>query len=135
MHLKTAALLLLKINIWIFSKKLEWYNFVHIFSSFQLSNYNVQDVRGDGGCYYRCLSLYFTGSEDNYMRYRREVMNYIRDNLDNYSTMIKSEIGRAATTSDYFSRKTRADRSVGKVIINSYMKRMKLWIHYHCRRR
>ena len=77
---------------------------------FQLSSYNVQDVTGDGGCYYRCLSLFFTGNENNYMRFRREVMAYIREHVDNYSTMIKSEIGRTSSTSDYFSRKMRADR-------------------------
>ncbi len=38
-------------------------------------------MKGDGGCYYRCLSLYFTGSESNYMKYRREVLDYIRENL------------------------------------------------------
>ncbi|CAB4063775.1 unnamed protein product [Lepeophtheirus salmonis] len=75
----------------------------------KLSGYTVQDVRGDGGCYYRCLSLYFTGTESNYNNYRREVMSYIRENLDNYSSMIKSEIGYASTN-DYFSRKTRTDR-------------------------
>ncbi|TRY67755.1 hypothetical protein TCAL_15861 [Tigriopus californicus] len=75
----------------------------------KLTGYDVQDVKGDGGCYYRCLSLYFTGSEDNYMKYRRDVMAYIRQNLDNYSSMIRSEIGRSSTN-DYFSRKTRADR-------------------------
>ena len=57
----------------------------------QLSGYTLRDVRGDGGCYYRCLSLYFSGSEENYMKYRREVLAYIRENLDNYSSMIKSE--------------------------------------------
>jgi hypothetical protein len=44
------------------------------------------------------------------MRYRREVMSYIRENLDNYSSMIRSEIGQRGSTNDYFSRKTRADR-------------------------
>ncbi len=72
-----------------------------------MAGFDVKDVRGDGGCYYRCLSLYFTGSEDSYMKYRREVLAYIRENLDNYQSMIRSE---TASTSDYFSRKTRADR-------------------------
>lgn len=84
---------------------------VHTFPSSvrgKLSGYDVQDVRGDGGCYYRCLSLYFTGSEDNYNKYRREVVNYIKDNQDTYSSMIKSEVGYAST-SDYFSRKMRTD--------------------------
>ena len=74
-----------------------------------MSSYDVQDVKGDGGCYYRCLSLYFTGSEENYMKFRREVMAYLRSNLDSYSSMIRSET-RGANTTDYFSRKTRADR-------------------------
>ena len=42
---------------------------------------------------------------------RREVMNYIRDNLDTYSSMIKSEVGYASTN-DYFSRKLRTDHQV-----------------------
>ena len=41
--------------------------------NFQLSAYDVQDVRGDGGCYYRCLSLYFTGSEESYNKYRSNI--------------------------------------------------------------
>jgi hypothetical protein len=78
-----------------------------IFLNLQLAGYDVKDVRGDGGCYYRCLSLFFNGSEENYMKYRREVLAYIRENLDNYQSMIRSE---TTSTSDYFSRKTRADR-------------------------
>jgi len=73
----------------------------------KLGSYDVKDVRGDGGCYYRCLSLFFSGSEENYMRYRREVLAYIKENLENYSTMIRSE---TASTNDYFSRKMRSDR-------------------------
>lgn len=75
----------------------------------KLVNYDVRDVKGDGGCYYRCLSVYFTGSEESYNTYRREVMSYIKQNLENYSSMIKSEVGYASTN-DYFSRKTRSDR-------------------------
>ena len=41
------------------------------------------------------------------MRYRREVLAYIKENLENYSTMIRSE---TASTNDYFSRKMRSDR-------------------------
>lgn len=74
----------------------------------QLAGYDVRDVRGDGGCYYRCLSVYFTGAEDSYNKYRREVVAYIRENLENYSTMIRSEVGYASTN-DYFSRKMRTD--------------------------
>jgi len=76
--------------------------------STKLAGYDIQDVIGDGGCFYRCLSLYFTGCEDNYNKYRREVVGYIRENMDNYSSMIKSEIGYASTN-DYFSRKMRTD--------------------------
>ena len=95
---------------------LQSWSFMWLF--FQLSGYDVQDVKGDGGCYYRCLSLFFTGSESNYMKYRREVLEYIRENLDNYSTMIRSELsGSARSTSDYFQRKTRADRQVRKLAI------------------
>ena len=36
-------------------------------------------------------------------------MSYIKQNLENYSSMIKSEVGYASTN-DYFSRKTRFDR-------------------------
>lgn len=76
--------------------------------SSKLAGYEVRDVKGDGGCYYRCLSLYFTGSEDNYNKYRREVVGYLREHADNYSSMIRSEIGYASTN-DYFSRKMRTD--------------------------
>ena len=75
---------------------------------FQLAGYEVRDVKGDGGCYYRCLSVYFTGTEDNYNKYRREVVGYLREHSDNYSSMIRSEVGYAST-SDYFSRKMRTD--------------------------
>lgn len=44
---------------------------------------------------------------------RREVMNYIRDNLETYSSMIKSEVGYASTN-DYFSRKLRTDHQVSR---------------------
>ena len=38
-------------------------------------------------------------------------MNYIKENLDSYSSMIKSEVGYASTN-DYFSRKFRTDHQV-----------------------
>jgi len=76
--------------------------------SSKLAGYEVRDVKGDGGCYYRCLSVYFTGSEENYNKHRREVVGYIREHMDNYSSMIRSEIGYASTN-DYFSRKMRTD--------------------------
>eukprot|EP00093_Oithona_nana_P012817 12817.XXX_781845_783327_1 [CDS] Oithona nana genome sequencing. len=76
--------------------------------SSKLAGYEVRDVKGDGGCYYRCLSVYFTGTEDNYNKYRREVVGYLREHSDNYSSMIRSEVGYAST-SDYFSRKMRTD--------------------------
>jgi len=75
----------------------------------KLLGYDVRDVRGDGGCYYRCLSVYFTGEEDSYNRYRKEVMSYIKQNEDNYKSMIRSEVGYASIN-DYFVRKTRSDR-------------------------
>jgi len=86
-------------------------NIIHSFPlsvSSKLGGYDVQDVKGDGGCYYRCLSVYFTGREENYNKYRREVVGYIQEHMDNYSSMIKSEIGYASTK-DYFSRKMRTD--------------------------
>lgn len=76
--------------------------------SSKLAGYEVRDVKGDGGCYYRCLSVYFTGSEENYNKHRREVVGYMREHMDNYSSMIRSEIGYASTN-DYFSRKMRTD--------------------------
>ena len=36
-------------------------------------------------------------------------MSYIKQNMEQYSSMIKSEVGYASTN-DYFSRKTRFDR-------------------------
>ena len=86
---------------------LEWHLYYFI-SNFQLAGYEVRDVKGDGGCYYRCLSVYFTGSEENYNKHRREVVGYMREHMDNYSSMIRSEIGYASTN-DYFSRKMRTD--------------------------
>ena len=86
----------------------QYFIFKYFSYLFQLAGYDVRDVKGDGGCYYRCLSAYFTGAEDSYNKYRREVVAYIREHLDNYSSMIKSEIGYASTN-DYFSRKMRTD--------------------------
>ena len=60
---------------------------MYILISFQLAGYDVRDVKGDGGCYYRCLSAYFTGAEDSYNKYRREVVAYIRDHLGKYLLM------------------------------------------------
>ena len=83
----------------------QYFIFKYFSYLFQLAGYDdVRYVKADGGCYFRCLSAYFTGAEDSYNKYRREVVAYIREHLDNYSSMIKSEIGYAST-SDYFSRK------------------------------
>ena len=87
----------------------QYFIFKYFSYLFQLAGYDdVRYVKADGGCYFRCLSAYFTGAEDSYNKYRREVVAYIRDPLDNYTFMIKSEIGYALTN-DYFSHKMHTD--------------------------
>ena len=82
----------------------QYFIFEYFSYLFQFAGYDVRYVKGDGGCYFRCLSAYFTGAEDSHNKYWREVVAYIHDHLDNYSSMIKFEIGYAST-SDYFSCK------------------------------
>ena len=66
-------------NSFFLKMKKKYFDFI-----FQLAGYDVRDVKGDGGCYYRCLSAYFTGAEESYNKYRREVVAYIRDHLGKY---------------------------------------------------
>ena len=56
-------------------------------------------------------AVLFYNESHNFFVNRKEVMNYIKENLDSYSSMIKSEVGYASTN-DYFSRKFRTDHQV-----------------------
>ena len=76
---------------------------LYYLSLFRIFNFlnNLMDKKG-----WKFLTLYKFK-----MFVRREVMNYIKENLESYSSMIKSEVGYASTN-DYFSRKLRTDHQV-----------------------
>ena len=47
--------------------------------------FEVVDVRRDGNCYFRALSLILEGTEDNYKKYKKELAEYLEKNKKNYS--------------------------------------------------
>ena len=71
---------------------------------------NVHNVKGDGNCYFRCISYSFSGSEGYYDNVREVLCEYIswfpsrlcalitdKDELENGSKYIKSNMRKDGT--------------------------------------
>merc|ERR1711964_760636 len=44
-------------------------------------HFRIEDVNSDGNCFYRALSLCFTGTESNYHWYRLQITNYMQAHM------------------------------------------------------
>ena len=51
----------------------------------------VQDVGGDGNCYYRTLSLYFTNEQSHNKCFREQINMAVKDNADELREFFISE--------------------------------------------
>lgn len=43
-------------------------------------NFNQINIKADGNCFYRCLSMYFTRNEESYNKIRLEICNFRKEN-------------------------------------------------------
>ena len=51
-------------------------------------------VRGDGNCFYRCLSRSFYGHEDNHGKIRKETVDFIRPNTKHFKMMLDEPVSK-----------------------------------------
>ena len=49
-----------------------------------ISQFYLQDVKGDGNCGYRCISLQLYGNENEYTKIRNDVYSYLNSNRNQF---------------------------------------------------
>ena len=61
-------------------------------SSAQNTEMNVIKVKGDGNCFYRCISKWKYGSEEKHGMMRREIVDFITNNQTQYAVYIDGDV-------------------------------------------
>ena len=51
----------------------------------------IRDVKGDGNCFFRCISVFLNGDEDKHEDIRRNVVETLRDNKDRYKHLVDGD--------------------------------------------
>ena len=51
----------------------------------------IRDVKGDGNCFFRCISVFFNGDEDKHEDIRRNVVETLRENKDRYKHLVDGD--------------------------------------------
>ena len=51
----------------------------------------IRDVKGDGNCFFRCISVFFNGDEDKHEDIRRKVVETLRENKDCYKHLVDGD--------------------------------------------
>jgi hypothetical protein len=71
-------------------------------------------VKGDGNCFYRCVSLYICGTEDNHSEVRRDINDFMIVNKEHFECLVDEPVddhlrGQTATDGRYESWATEAE--------------------------
>lgn len=73
------------------------------FDDILIQSYRVaQNVTGDGNCYFRCLSLYFFGTEDFHSQIRKTIVDFMITHINVFSRDIH-ESNRCLTVNEYIN--------------------------------
>ena len=51
----------------------------------------IRDVKGDGNCFFRYISVFFNGDEDKHEDIRRNVVETLRENKDCYKHLVDGD--------------------------------------------
>jgi len=54
----------------------------------EYEDYYIKNVRGDGNCYFRCISYYFRESELYYNEYRQPIYELFKENVDKFTDYV-----------------------------------------------
>lgn len=65
----------------------KWYICLLLVSSVIIEYLRFSEIVRDGNCFYRAISLYVYGDQEDYRRVRREIMQYMSER-DEYSRLM-----------------------------------------------
>jgi len=54
-------------------------------------NLKLRDVNGDGNCLFRAISDQMTGKESNHRKFRRDAVDYVKNNKDDFAPFIEDD--------------------------------------------
>ena len=54
-------------------------------------NRKIQPILGDGNCFFRSLSFYFFNTQEEHLRVRKEIVEFISDNVHLFQPLVISE--------------------------------------------
>ena len=57
-----------------------------------------RDVNGDGNCLFRAISDQMTGKESNHRKFRRDAVDYVKNNKDNFAPFIEDDWDKFLST-------------------------------------
>ena len=52
------------------------------------------NVKGDGNCFFRCISLKVHGTEENYSKVRQQIVEFLEKNEEDYSELVLDKKGK-----------------------------------------
>jgi len=61
-------------------------------------NLKLRDVNGDGNCLFRAISDQMTGKESNHRKFRRDAVDYVKNNKDNFAPFIEDDWDKFLST-------------------------------------
>ena len=57
-----------------------------------------RDVNGDGNCLFRAISDQMTGKESNHRKFRRDAVDYVKNNKDDFAPFIEDDWDKFLST-------------------------------------
>ena len=66
-------------------------NYTQDFHTINKDDYVVKNITADGNCFYRSLSFYYRQTEKDFDEFRKLIISYIENNLDNYISFVADE--------------------------------------------
>ena len=71
---------------------------------YNINDFNLQDVKADGNCGYRCISLQIYGEEENYYIIREYIYKCLHINKNNYKNIPLELDGKIINSEDYIEK-------------------------------
>jgi hypothetical protein len=61
------------------------------FQSDEYQQGEIVQIKADGNCGFRCLSYALTGTEDNHVKMREDILEYLEKSMENYQNGIQAD--------------------------------------------
>ena len=71
------------------------------YTTLENSEYIEKYITEDGNCFYRALSYYYRDNEDDFDEFRQLIVNYIKNNIEDYLIFIPEDDLNLPTNIEY----------------------------------